>query len=91
MKLQPEEALEKLWKAKDWRASTREANPPVYATVKEPVEMLKGKIPAGSTVLVTMVSRFGDVGIRHDRLVPPSDGYYARVPPDVLTDWRDRP
>mgnify|MGYP006266943299 CR=1 FL=1 len=42
---------------------------------------------AGTRVLVTMVSRFGDVGIRDDRLVPASNGYYGRVAPEDLSDW----
>ena len=44
--------------------------------------------PAGTTVLVTVYSRFGDVGIRDDNLDPPSHGYYARVNPDTLNNWR---
>lgn len=44
--------------------------------------------PAGAPVLVTMASRFGDVGIRDRNLVPPSDGYTARLDPSKLTNWR---
>jgi hypothetical protein len=46
---------------------------------------------AGATVLVTMSSRFGDYGIRDEKLVPATEGYWARVDPDALTDWRDEP
>lgn len=67
----------------------------VYATLCHPaVELIldedgtrKRMIHAGTRVLVTMVSRFGDVGIRDDRLTPPSNGYYGRVPPEYLGDW----
>jgi hypothetical protein len=47
--------------------------------------------PAGTRVLVTMVSRFGDVGIRDRDLVPPSNGYSARVMPEDLVDWGTHP
>lgn len=47
--------------------------------------------PIGTTVLVTMISRFGDVGIRDRNLSPPSNGYDCRVQPEALTDWRDKP
>lgn len=47
--------------------------------------------PAGTRVLVTMVSRFGDVGIRDHHLVPPSNGYNSRVQPAQLTDWSTHP
>ncbi len=48
-------------------------------------------VPKGTTVLVTMVSRFGDVGIRDRDLEPPSHGYWCRVVPSKLKDWRDKP
>lgn len=94
-----EEALGILWKNKDWRNASQEKF--VYATTKNSVDLLNvGKwdrpkvertIAAGTTVLVTMHSRFGDVGIRDDRLVPPSNGYYVRVMPEDLKDWREAP
>lgn len=49
------------------------------------------KRPAGTRVLVTMVSRFGDVGIRDYMLDPPSNGYASRVMPERLTDWGTHP
>lgn len=60
---------------------------------KHPVESntVERTAPPGTPVLVTMVSRFGDVGIRDDKLTPPTDGYYCRVQPDELTDWRLAP
>jgi len=41
---------------------------------------------AGSKVLIASVSRFGDIGIRDDRLDKAEYGYYARVDPDILVD-----
>lgn len=68
----------------------------VYATLRadqkmgyEPERQHVAK--AGTRVLVTMVSRFGDVGIRDERLVPPSDGYFARVQPEALMNWGHEP
>lgn len=98
--LTQQEAWDLLWAAKDYR------NPKAFlwAELTEDVEMHEwnGTHPveenttvrvakAGSTVLVTMASRFGDVGVRDDRLNPPSHGYYARVEPEKLTKWRDAP
>jgi len=68
----------------------------VYATLRDDQKM--GYEPekqhvakSGTRVLVTMVSRFGDVGIRDERLMPPSDGYSARVQPEALKDWSREP
>lgn len=99
------EALTQLWNNKG--AGLRgEKEKFFYATTTKRVVMviqpvLQGGIhdsktierecPPGTTVLVTMFSRFGDVGIRDVNLVPPTHGYYARVLPDHLTDWRDKP
>ncbi len=60
---------------------------------KHPVEKNETRrdAPAGTRVLVTVVSRFGYVGIRDKRLTPPSHGCYARVLPDLLTDWSETP
>jgi hypothetical protein len=70
----------------------------VYATLTQDVKMhysdddKKYRLAkAGARVLVTMVSRFGDVGIRDDRFVPASNGYYARVSPETLTSWGEKP
>ncbi len=43
-------------------------------------------IPAGTRVLVTMVSRFGDVGIRGRDVDRIEHGYHARVMPETLRD-----
>jgi len=94
-----DEALEILWSAKNnhrdaflWAKLTedvgmREWNG--HHPVEENEDAYVAK--AGSTVLITMVSRFGDVGIRARNLNPPSHGYHARVLPEKLTDWTDTP
>lgn len=88
-----EAAIEALWKAKrEYRDCF------MFATLLEPVEMVeidqttyphketKHTASAGTRVIVTMISRFGDVGIRDGDLTP-QHGYTARVTPDKLTDW----
>jgi hypothetical protein len=100
-KLTEDQALDILWgnKGSDALRTTF-----VWATTTEPVTMrvwdgnhpveehtVNHVAPTGTTVLVTMASRFGDVGIRDDRLNPPNHGYYARVEPSKLTDWRHIP
>lgn len=76
-----------------------------YATTTKPLKMSRWngehpveenstehEAPAGTTVLVTMASRFGDVGIRDHDLVPASEGYCCRCDPATdLTDWRTEP
>lgn len=47
------------------------------------------EIPAGTTVRIVMVSRFGDVGITDD--LQSSTGYGSRVYMDALTDLRMTP
>jgi hypothetical protein len=47
--------------------------------------------PAGTRVLVTMMSRFGHVGIRARDLVPASNGYDACVQPEELEAWSKEP
>jgi hypothetical protein len=47
--------------------------------------------PAGTRVLVTMISRFGDVGIRDYDITPPSNGYACRVMPEALKAWSTHP
>lgn len=100
-----EQALNELWANKDWKKSMAGRQERFfYATTTKPVDILaieslkqnctprvERTIPVGTTVLVTMLSRFGDVGIRDDRLVPPSHGYHARVNPEELSDWREQP
>jgi hypothetical protein len=70
----------------------------VYATLGKDVSVsVEGKpkkprvIKKGTRVLVTMVSRFGHVGIRDDRLTPASNGYCTSVKPEDLTDWGEKP
>jgi hypothetical protein len=99
MMLTQEEALRILWANKDWE--NKKEDKFVYATTVKSIDIMdfatpqkpkvERTIPIGTTVLVTMYSRFGDVGIRDDRLVPPSNGYYARVLPEDLKDWREEP
>lgn len=43
-------------------------------------------IPAGTRVLITVVSRFGDVGIRGRDVDRIEHGYHTRVMPGVLRD-----
>ena len=45
-------------------------------------------IKAGATVLITMISRFGDVGIRGKRIHDVRHGYDVRVMPDLLQGYR---
>lgn len=100
-KLTENQALDILWgnKGPDALRTTF-----VWATLTEPATMrvwdgshpveehtVEHVTPAGATVLVTMASRFGDVGIRDSRLNPPCHGYDSRVTPDKLTDWRHIP
>lgn len=72
----------------------------LYATITKPVifsawngkhpvdeNTTKDAKPGGTRVIVTMVSRFGDVGIRARNLDKKRHGYDARVPPDALDDW----
>jgi len=72
----------------------------LYATLAQNVTMSawSGKHPVdenseeyeaykGDRVLVTMVSRFGDFGIRGRNLTPATHGYHARVEPELLADW----
>lgn len=43
-------------------------------------------IPAGSKVLITMISRFGHVGIRNHDIGQESHGYDAAAQPEELRD-----
>jgi len=45
------------------------------------------EVPAGTRVMVTVYSRFGDVGIRARDIETPCHGYDARVNPEVLINW----
>jgi hypothetical protein len=45
-------------------------------------------IKAGTTVLVTMISRFGDVGIRATSIDDVRHGYSVRVMPERLRNYR---
>ena len=93
-----EEALEILWVSKTppwtepvflWADLVEDTEMRIWFDHGVPEEHRMAK--AGQTILVTVVSRFGDVGIRDDRLNPPSHGYHARVTPDKLTNWRHIP
>jgi len=44
-------------------------------------------VEAGTRVLVTVYSRFGDVGIRARNLDKVGHGYDARVDPETLINW----
>ena len=44
-------------------------------------------VPAGSRVIVTMLSRFGDVGIRGKNINKAQHGYDARIDPEKLENW----
>jgi len=79
----------------------KDFDPPIYATLLKDTEMhvWNNKHPveeniaihvskAGTTVFVPMISRFGDVGVRDENLDKLQHGYYARVMPEELTDWR---
>jgi len=72
----------------------------VYGTLQRDVDVWRGDqnekkpvrvIPKDTRVLVTMVSRFGHVGIRDNHLVPASNGYCATCQPEDLTDWNMAP
>jgi hypothetical protein len=103
-KLTQDEALELLWEAKDWQTDYHNPDEFLWADLVEDATMHEwnGKhpseenttvrvAPAATTVLVTVVSRFGDVGIRDKHLNPASYGYYSRVMPEQLTNWRRIP
>lgn len=83
-----------------WTAKVAHKECFLYATLAQNVTMSvwSGKHPVdenseeyeaykGDRVLVTMISRFGDVGIRGRDLEPATNGYHARVEPEHLTDW----
>ena len=44
-------------------------------------------IPKGTTVRITMVSRFGDIGVNHD--LNKTSSYTTRVLPNFLTNFRN--
>lgn len=100
MKLPAEQAIEILWSHKGF--PYKPLGPEhLYATTTKPVLFSvwqghnKPEInytkPAGTRVLVTMISRFGDVGVRARDLEPASHGYDARVMPEELVDWSTTP
>jgi hypothetical protein len=68
-----------------------------FATLRKPVVMLHLQnskeveipVPAGQTVKLVMVSRFGDVGVTED--LNAENGYGVRLPLDDLCDWRAQP
>jgi hypothetical protein len=91
------EMFEVMWKAKC--ESRYGGGIMMHATLKRDVTMdvWNGTHPvekntkmhvatAGTRVLVTMASRFGDVGIRDENIDSLTHGYYARVDPSDLED-----
>lgn len=91
-----EEALDILWshKSTSYMANGKvvQVTPRgpefLYATTKLPVNFgEEGSKKGGTRVIVTMVSRFGDVGIRSTKLDEKRHGYTARVDPGALDDW----
>lgn len=48
-------------------------------------------IKAGTKVIITMISRFGDVGIRDYDIKASKHGYISRVSPDDVDDVRFLP
>jgi len=87
-------ALQVLWRNKGgaaWSGMGEERW--LYATAKKRLTNSDetSVIAPDATVLVTMASRFGDVGIRGHHLVPPGHGYDVRTEPENLTDWRITP
>ncbi len=48
-------------------------------------------LKAGTKVIITMLSRFGDVGIRNYAIHDRTHGYIARVNPDALDDVKFLP
>ena len=89
-----EEALEHLYSQKGpsfWKSGRKEVF--LWADLVEEVVIEENgktisRIPAGKTVLVTVASRFGDVGIRSYQIRKEAYGYEARVMPEALTNWR---
>jgi len=83
--------------SRGWMPHKPETWPHRYATLKRDVLMLHLRdskeveipIPAGSTVKLVMVSRFGDVGVTED--LTAENGYGVRLPLCDLCDWRDEP
>jgi hypothetical protein len=98
--MEAQEAIKHLWKCMaDYGPGD------LYATLVKDTEMREWngvhpveenttvrEAPAGTTVIVVMISRFGDVGVR-DKKLEPSYGYYARGlnPETDLTNWRKTP
>jgi hypothetical protein len=83
--------------SRGWMPHKPETWPHRYATLKRDVAMLHLRdskeveisVPAGSTVKLVMVSRFGDVGVTED--LTAENGYGVRLPLCDLCDWRDEP
>lgn len=92
-----EEALNDMWEASHLKVD----RPAFYrAELTEPVTMYEWngehpveknqkvyEVPAGTKVMVTVFSRFGDVGIRARDIKTPRHGYDARVDPETLINW----
>lgn len=87
------EAWEEIWKRKrDGREMfanaelTRDVPMSQWNGHDEPATEYECK--AGQTVLITMASRFGDVGIRGIEIGQERHGYHARIEPEALVNVR---
>lgn len=94
---QDKDAIKELWVRKDeGREMFAQADLLVDVEMDEwdgenrPVEQHSDRrtAKAGSRVLVTMISRFGHVGIRDNRLDEETHGYYGTVDPEKLTNFK---
>jgi len=84
------------WSRGEWKPHHNETWPAEFGEVKEDTtfsiwdhktrESTEKIIPAGTTVRIVMVSRFGDVGITHD--LETEVGYHARIFPEGLDNLR---
>jgi hypothetical protein len=81
--------LQRMWEGKDFRKPEVFAHATLTRTIE--VHAMEGEadtvtIDKGTRVICTMVSRFGDVGIRARHINERRNGYDARVAPEDLTD-----
>ena len=89
-------AIEELWTRKhEGREVFAQAELLVDCTMRiwngtHPVEENSREhvVKTGSKILVTVISRFGHVGVRHDRLDVEEHGYYGCVAPEQLRNYR---
>lgn len=83
-----------------WRRKSERLDVWAHGELTETVEMIEYtdresgyqarpyQVQAGTTVLITMLSRFGDVGIRAHDISKKLHGYHGRVDPAVVTNVR---